>query len=130
VNRLIRVSFGPFQLADLPEGAVEEVRTRVLREQLGERVAAAAGADFSAPVLAREAEAAPIEPPPRDLRSPRVSNNEGVKGRAQRKSRRHDAERLGEPELARRERRGRRPDSGASPRGEARKGRPSRGKRR
>src|SRR5262249_49564932 len=50
VNRLIRVSFGPFQLGDLPEGAVEEVRTRHLREQLGERVAAAAGADFSGPM--------------------------------------------------------------------------------
>src|SRR4249919_1808469 len=36
VNRLIRVSFGPFQLRELAEGAVEEVRTRVLREQLGE----------------------------------------------------------------------------------------------
>ena len=35
VNRLIRISFGPFQLGDLPEGAVEEVRTRHLREQLG-----------------------------------------------------------------------------------------------
>src|SRR5580704_6642885 len=34
VTRLIRVSFGPFQLAELAEGAVEEVRTRVLREQL------------------------------------------------------------------------------------------------
>jgi 23S rRNA pseudouridine2605 synthase len=50
VTRLIRVSFGPFQLAELAEGAVEEVRTRVLREQLGERLAALAGADFSAPV--------------------------------------------------------------------------------
>ena len=28
VNRLIRISFGPFELADLPEGAVEEVPTR------------------------------------------------------------------------------------------------------
>ena len=37
VNRLIRVSFGPFQLGELAEGAVEEVKTRVLREQLGER---------------------------------------------------------------------------------------------
>jgi 23S rRNA pseudouridine2605 synthase len=35
VNRLIRVSFGPFQLGELAEGAIEEVRTRVLREQLG-----------------------------------------------------------------------------------------------
>ena len=51
VNRLIRVSFGPFQLGDLPEGAVEEVRTRHLREQLGEKIAAAAGLDFAAPTL-------------------------------------------------------------------------------
>src|SRR5882672_7952445 len=40
VNRLIRVSFGPFRLGDLPEGAIEEVKTRVLRDQLGERVVA------------------------------------------------------------------------------------------
>jgi 23S rRNA pseudouridine2605 synthase len=46
VNRLIRISYGPFQLAELPEGAVEEVKTRVLREQLGEKVAKLAGADF------------------------------------------------------------------------------------
>src|SRR5882757_8069789 len=42
VNRLIRVSFGPFQLADLAEGEVEEVKTRILREQLGDRVAQSA----------------------------------------------------------------------------------------
>jgi 23S rRNA pseudouridine2605 synthase len=47
VNRLIRVSYGPFQLGELAEGEVEEVKTRVLREQLGEKVAALAGADFS-----------------------------------------------------------------------------------
>jgi 23S rRNA pseudouridine2605 synthase len=47
VARLIRVSFGPFQLGELAEGAVEEVRTRVLREQLGERLVALSGADFS-----------------------------------------------------------------------------------
>jgi 23S rRNA pseudouridine2605 synthase len=35
VNRLIRVSFGPFSLGDLPEGAVEEVKRRVLADQLG-----------------------------------------------------------------------------------------------
>jgi 23S rRNA pseudouridine2605 synthase len=49
VNRLIRVSYGPFQLGELPAGAVEEVKTRALREQLGERLTALAGADFSAP---------------------------------------------------------------------------------
>lgn len=35
VNRLIRVSFGPFRLNELKPGAVEEVKARVLREQLG-----------------------------------------------------------------------------------------------
>jgi 23S rRNA pseudouridine2605 synthase len=49
VNRLIRVSFGPFQLGDLAVGAVEEVKMRHLREQLGERIARRAGADFSTP---------------------------------------------------------------------------------
>lgn len=52
VNRLIRVSFGPFQLGDLGEGAVEEVRTRVLKDQLGDKLAAEAGTDFEAPVFA------------------------------------------------------------------------------
>ena len=35
VNRLIRVSYGPFQLGQLQPGAVEEIRPRVLRDQLG-----------------------------------------------------------------------------------------------
>jgi 23S rRNA pseudouridine2605 synthase len=46
VNRLIRVSYGPFQLGDLAEGEVETVPARVLREQLGRRLADEAGADF------------------------------------------------------------------------------------
>lgn len=50
VNRLIRLSFGPFQLGELPVGAVEEVKTRVLREQLGEKLAQAAGTDFTGPL--------------------------------------------------------------------------------
>jgi 23S rRNA pseudouridine2605 synthase len=50
VNRLIRVSYGPFQLGELAEGEVEEVKTRVLRDQLGEKVAALAGADFNRPM--------------------------------------------------------------------------------
>jgi 23S rRNA pseudouridine2605 synthase len=49
VNRLIRVSYGPFQLGELEEGQVEEVKTRVLREQLGEKVAKLAGVDFTRP---------------------------------------------------------------------------------
>ena len=59
VNRLIRLSFGPFQLGLLAEGAVEEVRTRVLRDQLGPALAKAAGADFSSPLHA-ETEVAEI----------------------------------------------------------------------
>ncbi|MEX2036545.1 MAG: pseudouridine synthase, partial [Xanthobacteraceae bacterium] len=72
VNRLIRVSYGPFQLGELPAGAVMEVKTRALREQLGERLAALAGADFSGPMVERagvaerdaiaERETAPIPP--------------------------------------------------------------------
>ena len=41
VNRLIRISYGPFQLLDLEEGTVESIKRRVLEEQLG-------------PVLSRE----------------------------------------------------------------------------
>jgi 23S rRNA pseudouridine2605 synthase len=51
ITRLIRVSFGPFRLGELAEGAIEEVRTRVLREQLGERLVRHSGADFSAPIM-------------------------------------------------------------------------------
>jgi 23S rRNA pseudouridine2605 synthase len=35
VNRLIRISYGPFQLGDLKRGEIEEISPRVLREQLG-----------------------------------------------------------------------------------------------
>jgi 23S rRNA pseudouridine2605 synthase len=49
-NRLIRVSFGPFQLGDLALGQLREVSGRVLRDQLGRTLAEAAGADFAAPI--------------------------------------------------------------------------------
>jgi 23S rRNA pseudouridine2605 synthase len=35
VNRLIRTSYGPFQLGTLPPGAVEEIPRKVLKDQLG-----------------------------------------------------------------------------------------------
>ncbi len=50
VNRLIRVSYGPFQLGDLPPGRVGEVRSRTLREQLGQKLIEKAGANFEAPL--------------------------------------------------------------------------------
>src|SRR5271154_5320500 len=65
VNRLIRVSFGPFELGDLAEGEVAEVRTRILRDQLGLKLAKQAGANFDAPI---ESPAPPVAPPPRDGR--------------------------------------------------------------
>jgi 23S rRNA pseudouridine2605 synthase len=69
VNRLIRLSFGPFQLGEITEGTVEEVRTRVLRDQLGPALAKAAGADFSSPLHTEneEAEVGTVNP-----REPRV----------------------------------------------------------
>jgi 23S rRNA pseudouridine2605 synthase len=57
VNRLIRISFGPFQLLDLEPGAVEPVRRRVLADQLGPRLARELG-------LAEEAEAVRRGRPP------------------------------------------------------------------
>jgi 23S rRNA pseudouridine2605 synthase len=97
VNRLIRVSFGPFQLGDLAEGEVEEVRTRVLREQLGERVIAASGADFSTPPVPpaqqrepppqrREPPAQRREPPARNRRDQPKPPRE-QRGKAERPSR-------------------------------------------
>ncbi len=61
VNRLIRLSFGPFQLGELAEGAVEEVRTKVLRDQLGPSLAKAAGADFTSPSGEEESVSPPAE---------------------------------------------------------------------
>jgi len=56
-NRLIRISYGPFQIGDLAVGAVREIRGRVLRDQLGEKLAATAMLDFDAPIR-------PPPPPP------------------------------------------------------------------
>jgi len=50
VNRLIRVSYGPFQLLELEAGEIEEVSTRTLRDQVSEKIARAAGVDFEAPL--------------------------------------------------------------------------------
>lgn len=38
VNRLIRISYGPIQLGDLPRGKVEEIKPKTLRDQLGHLV--------------------------------------------------------------------------------------------
>jgi 23S rRNA pseudouridine2605 synthase len=98
VSRLIRVSFGPFQLGDLPAGAVEEVKTRTLREQLGEDIARSAGCDFSAPVITHRAEPGPVSVPVQadpNGHAPRPAVNEarskrlhrGAQGRGERSKR-------------------------------------------
>ena len=35
VTRLIRISYGPFQLGALPKGGIDEINAKVLKEQLG-----------------------------------------------------------------------------------------------
>jgi len=68
VNRLIRISFGPFQLGDIPEGAADEVRLAVLKSQLGDDLARRAGADFESPAHERD----PGEGRPASLLPPRI----------------------------------------------------------
>ncbi|MER8963217.1 pseudouridine synthase [Mesorhizobium sp. M0701] len=70
VTRLIRISYGPFQLDDLPEGHVLEIKGRVLRDQLGERLVEESGANFDADIakpfsnkpVRREREEEPEQP--------------------------------------------------------------------
>jgi 23S rRNA pseudouridine2605 synthase len=57
VNRLIRVSFGPFNLGELPEWEVKEIDSKALRSELGEKIVAESGADFDAPLIDHEAKA-------------------------------------------------------------------------
>ncbi len=61
VNRLIRLSYGPFQISDMKDGEVREVRRHHLRDQLGTRLIEQAGADFETPELraAKEQQQAP-----------------------------------------------------------------------
>ncbi|MBX3569920.1 MAG: pseudouridine synthase [Rhizobiaceae bacterium] len=51
VGRLIRVSFGPFQLGELLEGHVQEIKGKMLRDQLGERLVEESGANFEADIV-------------------------------------------------------------------------------
>lgn len=94
VNRLIRVSYGPFQLGEIVEGEVEEVKTRVLREQLGDKVIAQAGAEFAKPE--------PREGGDGEAAEPRISKPAKLKAKrgviADRKGRRVLVQRTGSEE--------------------------------
>jgi len=76
VNRLIRVSYGPFMLGDLPEGSVKEVETAALRAELGEKIARDSGADFNAPLVSDD-ERMPRKPNAKALRDKRVPGRDG-----------------------------------------------------
>jgi len=64
VNRLIRVSYGPFMLRDIAIGGVEEVKPRVLREQLGVRLAKEAKITLPEPTKAVSGKRGPGEGKP------------------------------------------------------------------
>lgn len=78
VNRLIRLSYGPFQLMDLAEGDVREIRGRVLRDQLGEALAEEAGADFDAPIFHT-----PKQEPEKKRPGSKTGGRDGGSGRGQ-----------------------------------------------
>ena len=81
VNRLIRVSFGPFQLGDLETGAVEEIKPRIVAQQLGDEAAQALGMLSSSKPPARSA--APVAGPkfggPKRGGKPKASPGAGLK---------------------------------------------------
>ena len=74
VNRLIRVAYGPFELGELDDGAVEEVETADLRKALGPDIAEQANADFDSPL---EDETACVAPR-RARNAPRSGGNRGA----------------------------------------------------
>jgi 23S rRNA pseudouridine2605 synthase len=103
VSRLIRISYGPFQLSDLPEGHVLEIKGRMLRDQLGERLIEESGANFEAPVVnqfpnqpvkrAPERMAEPVDRPriQRDGERGRIGEGGLIKKRQRREGARDEA---------------------------------------
>jgi 23S rRNA pseudouridine2605 synthase len=148
VTRLIRISYGPFQLGELAEGHVWEMKGTTLREQLGERLIEESGANFEAGIVkpfsnkpTRRFEERPREEPQAERApyAPRPLNiGEGglIKGRKRtRETIRDDA--LGRlqtsPERGARPERGAKPERGPKPdRGfkSDRDGKPQRGGKR
>ncbi|MBP1805351.1 pseudouridine synthase [Rubellimicrobium aerolatum] len=79
VNRLIRVSYGPFQLGDLPIGDVEEVRPKIVRDQLGLGKPAPAARKKPEPDAMPVRDDAPEDRPARDRLAPRRPEGATVK---------------------------------------------------
>jgi len=133
VNRLIRVSYGPFQLGDLPAGEIETVKSRILQDQLGRKLADAAGVDFDAPMPEPVAPAQSGGGTARGMRGGRPARSDaGPKSRARPLDRDNDrgADRRGprRPDRDDREqRRGRRDDRRDGQRRDDDSGRPQKG---
>jgi len=103
VNRLIRVSYGPFRLNEMQPGDVVEVKRKVMREQLGERLltgaegapekplrrprpAAAGGESEKRPFMRRPADGdVPATDAPRKPRTPRAAGTRSHSEGAERK---------------------------------------------
>jgi 23S rRNA pseudouridine2605 synthase len=114
-NRLIRISYGPFQLGDLADGEVREIRGRVLRDQLGPALADRARADFEAPVRALQQPKA--APPSRGAHQPKRGASKEPKGSASRGGHPPNRGASSQPPKASAPPRGARPPKrGASPR--------------
>lgn len=102
VNRLIRVSYGPFVLEDLPEGAVREVDTPVLKTTLGPEIVKAAQCDFTAPVFDhRDTDAMPA----RERKGRDKDRQKDRRDRTSEYKPERGTERRGEPKAERGERR-------------------------
>lgn len=105
VNRLIRLSYGPFQLGELAEGSVVEVRSRMLREQLGPRLIEEAKANFDAPIY---------NDAPREQEENVEADEKPSRGPVERTERPHREKTAERPERFERSERGERP-RGAKP---------------
>jgi 23S rRNA pseudouridine2605 synthase len=122
VNRLIRISYGPFQLGELEDGQVVEIKSRTLRDQLGPRLIADANANFEAPIH---------EPSQKEEKEPAETWERGVRAERPKRESREDrrdrdlssiatkrpdrGERTDRPARTERPDRGDRPDRGERP---------------
>lgn len=78
VNRLIRTSYGPFQLGDVATGDVKEIKSRTLRDQLGAALVSDLGLSFEG----QEAELVQTQPDKHRAsgnRAPGTKTNSGWK---------------------------------------------------
>ncbi|MCX7559074.1 pseudouridine synthase [Sulfitobacter sp. F26204] len=62
VNRLIRISYGPFQLGELKQGEVEELRRKVVRDQLGLVLEDNSGTAAKKPKMVKRPPRKPMKP--------------------------------------------------------------------